>query len=376
MSGPHRIRRAAGLSALAASALVAAVLGPVSSASAATGPVISTDPYTQATCKATTRRTTRRTSSPTPSRSARRSSPRSRSAGSTTAAPARSASPRRPTAARTGRAGCCPASPSGRRGVRPPGPNDRATDASVAYDAAQRLADLVADAARGRRRARQRRRHQPLDRRRLTWRPPVTTATGGDLDKNWIVCDNTATSPFYGHCYTQWDDHGSGNRLQMSTSTDGGLTWSAPATNNTGVIGGQPVVQPERHRDRADRQRQRDRDRRVQLHERRRLAGARSRRSRPIRHHTRRRQPARGPAAVGGDRRRRARSTSPGRTADSARSCRTNDIVYSHSLDATGTSWSAVTPRPDRRHQQRRSTTSSPASPSTRPPRAARRSSG
>ena len=79
----------------------------------------------------------------------------------------------------------------------------------------------------------------------LTWGAPFTTATGGDLDKNWIVCDNTATSPFYGNCYTQWDDHGAGNRLQMSTSTDGGLTWSAPATNNTGVIGGQPVVRPD-----------------------------------------------------------------------------------------------------------------------------------
>src|SRR4051794_24184867 len=31
----------------------------------------------------------------------------------------------------------------------------------------------------------------------------------------------------------------------MSTSTDGGLTWSAPATNNAGVIGGQPVVRPD-----------------------------------------------------------------------------------------------------------------------------------
>jgi hypothetical protein len=30
----------------------------------------------------------------------------------------------------------------------------------------------------------------------------------------------------------------------MNRSTDGGLTWSAPATNNNGVIGGQPVVRP------------------------------------------------------------------------------------------------------------------------------------
>jgi hypothetical protein len=36
-----------------------------------------------------------------------------------------------------------------------------------------------------------------------TWSNPIITATGG-LDKNWIVCDNTSTSPFSGTCYTQY----------------------------------------------------------------------------------------------------------------------------------------------------------------------------
>src|SRR4051794_21988511 len=126
------------------------------------------------------------------------------------------------------------------------GPNDRATDASVAYDARHNawlvssLTLLEAGGVRGNAVVTSR----SID-GGLTWGQPFTTATGGDLDKNWIVCDNTATSPFYGHCYTQWDDHGAGNRLEMSTSTDGGQTWSAPATNNTGVIGGQPVVRPD-----------------------------------------------------------------------------------------------------------------------------------
>ncbi len=79
----------------------------------------------------------------------------------------------------------------------------------------------------------------------LTWSNPFQTATGSDLDKNWIVCDNTASSPFYGNCYTEWDNHGAGNLLQMSTSSDGGQTWGAPKTNNSGVIGGQPVVRPD-----------------------------------------------------------------------------------------------------------------------------------
>jgi hypothetical protein len=82
----------------------------------------------------------------------------------------------------------------------------------------------------------------------LTWGNPIFV-TGSNLqspDKNWIVCDNTATSPFYGNCYTEWDANGDGNRIYMSTSTDGGLTWGPrlkPANNATG-IGGQPLVQP------------------------------------------------------------------------------------------------------------------------------------
>src|SRR4029078_8639644 len=42
-----------------------------------------------------------------------------------------------------------------------------------------------------------------------TWLNPVTTASAGrrnDFDKNWIVCDNTVSSPFYGSCSTPLDD--------------------------------------------------------------------------------------------------------------------------------------------------------------------------
>jgi hypothetical protein len=73
----------------------------------------------------------------------------------------------------------------------------------------------------------------------------ITENTSSSPDKNWIVCDDSATSPFYGHCYTEWDDNGAGNLMHMSTSTDGGLTWGAALTNNAGVIGGQPVVRPD-----------------------------------------------------------------------------------------------------------------------------------
>lgn len=82
----------------------------------------------------------------------------------------------------------------------------------------------------------------------LTWDPPVTTSLGSSssYDKNWIVCDTWPKSPHFGNCYTEWDDTGLGNRILMSTSTDGGLTWSPPISPGglPSGLGGVPVVQP------------------------------------------------------------------------------------------------------------------------------------
>ena len=81
-----------------------------------------------------------------------------------------------------------------------------------------------------------------------SWNNPVTVAAAfgtQDFDKNWTVCDDTSTSPFYGNCYTEWDDHGHNNQLHMATSSDGGLTWTAgKVPGHSVVIGGQPLVQP------------------------------------------------------------------------------------------------------------------------------------
>jgi hypothetical protein len=83
----------------------------------------------------------------------------------------------------------------------------------------------------------------------LTWSGPISMpppiSHSVDLDKNWTVCDNTS-SRFRGHCYTELDNFGEGDRELMSTSTDGGVTWSTPietAGHDKG-LGGQPVVQP------------------------------------------------------------------------------------------------------------------------------------
>jgi hypothetical protein len=129
----------------------------------------------------------------------------------------------------------------------PPGPYSRVSDPSVAFDAKHNVwlvsslaltdpgpngaAVIVSRSTTG----------------GLSWTNPVTIAAAGsgqDFDKNWSVCDNTATSPFYGSCYTQWDDFGHGNLLKIAYSRDGGLTWTLGKTPRAGIIGGQPVVQP------------------------------------------------------------------------------------------------------------------------------------
>jgi hypothetical protein len=129
------------------------------------------------------------------------------------------------------------------------GPFTAASDPSVAYDAAHGqwiIASIgVQDDSSGNPTADQI--LVSLSPDGLTWGNPIAVnpLVGPKLyDKDWIVCDDTSTSPFYGHCYLQWRDL---NLLNVtSTSIDGGLTWQAPlhTTDMVNGVGGQPVVQP------------------------------------------------------------------------------------------------------------------------------------
>jgi len=126
------------------------------------------------------------------------------------------------------------------------GPWEFASDPSVAYDAAHGvwLISSLAVVRSGPRAIVVSRSGDGLH-----WSDPVTpipAAPGESVDKNWTVCDNYRSSPFFGHCYTQFDDFADADRIKMSTSTDGGLTWGTPvetAGRDIG-IGGQPLVQP------------------------------------------------------------------------------------------------------------------------------------
>src|SRR5262249_5076549 len=85
-----------------------------------------------------------------------------------------------------------------------------------------------------------------------TWSAPVSAARIASAslgyDKEWIACDNTSTSRFYGSCYLAYTDVATPG-LSVQVSRDGGATGSAPVTGTAqfgaGVEGALPVVQPD-----------------------------------------------------------------------------------------------------------------------------------
>lgn len=75
------------------------------------------------------------------------------------------------------------------------------------------------------------------------WGDPIFLS-GPDIghDKNWVTCDNTASSPHYGNCYVVWDSFG---LIELSISSDGGVVWSAPSDiADTSGLGVQPLALP------------------------------------------------------------------------------------------------------------------------------------
>ncbi len=148
-------------------------------------------------------------------------------------------------AGRTWRSGTLPGLTSA---TRPSGAFPRASDPVVAYDAkhgvwlVSSLALATPDFALAISRS-------PDG---IAWEPPVIAfhapPTFGDdlgLDKEWIVCDNGPASAFRGRCYVTYTDFQLGV-LSTRHSDDGGLTWSAPTSFNSGFTdaGPQPLVRP------------------------------------------------------------------------------------------------------------------------------------
>ena len=138
--------------------------------------------------------------------------------------------------------------PSLTTATSPPGPYPRVVDENVAYDALHDVwliganpVDLVGSVYQEIRAVVSRSTDGGL-----TWSVPVTVAATNYPDKQWTVCDNGASSPFRGTCYVAFSADNLNLRIQVSRSTDGGLTWSAPV--NSGIARGynvQPIVQPD-----------------------------------------------------------------------------------------------------------------------------------
>ena len=154
---------------------------------------------------------------------------------------------------RTWRSGLLPALTTA---ARPAGRWRRASDPVVAYDQAHGVwlvaslafipgdtaAVVVSRSADG-----------------ITWSAPVTVVEAVSrsdlvLDKEWIVCDSGAASPYRGSCYVSYSDFRT-VRLEFQASRDGGLTWEPPVATpdeagrasmrGRWAPAPQPVVQPD-----------------------------------------------------------------------------------------------------------------------------------
>jgi hypothetical protein len=120
---------------------------------------------------------------------------------------------------------------------QPAGPETAASDPSVAYDAvhgAWLVSALTLEPGNS---------HVYVTRSTdgEHWSSPADVANGPLLDKEWIVCDNGATSPFRGRCYVEYTDDEKNETVSQFT-IDGGVTWSVPVRSTSALVGTQPVV--------------------------------------------------------------------------------------------------------------------------------------
>jgi Ca2+-binding RTX toxin-like protein len=131
-----------------------------------------------------------------------------------------------------------------------PGPAERASDPVVAYDALHGVWLAVSLGISPATNSF----HLYVNRSvsGLSWNAPVAavSAPNGDLDKEWVTCDNGSASPFRGRCYLSYLDIAS-QEIRTVFSANGGTTWSNPAPtspappNGLDFNGAQPMVLPD-----------------------------------------------------------------------------------------------------------------------------------
>lgn len=130
---------------------------------------------------------------------------------------------------------------------RPQGPNTRASDPVVAYDAAHGTWLISTLALEGQ-----------TTRLTVNRSPDGTTWSNAivaleergvddiSFDKNWAACDNASSSRFYGRCYLVYTHSADRDMLAVSWSDDGGVTWSTPVDIGArGGVGVFPAIRPD-----------------------------------------------------------------------------------------------------------------------------------
>src|SRR5262245_33546958 len=128
---------------------------------------------------------------------------------------------------------------------RLPGSFERVSDPVVAYDPVHRwwiAPSLASDEAIAVNRSRD----------GISWRAPLLVSSNGqEYDKEWVACDNWPRSTFRGRCYLSYMNF-ENDTIETRRSTDGGATWSQPFSIDAqrapaGVNGVQIAVRPNGH---------------------------------------------------------------------------------------------------------------------------------
>jgi hypothetical protein len=66
----------------------------------------------------------------------------------------------------------------------------------------------------------------------VTWQNPIPLTNDTRDDKQWVVCDNSPSSPHYGNVYAAW---GASSPLRFARSTDHGQTWKGKGNDPPGT---------------------------------------------------------------------------------------------------------------------------------------------
>lgn len=65
-----------------------------------------------------------------------------------------------------------------------------------------------------------------------SWEPPYRLTTDTTDDKQWVLCDNSPSSPYRGNVYVSW---GANSPLRFARSTDHGVTWQGKGSDPPGT---------------------------------------------------------------------------------------------------------------------------------------------